>query len=153
MRKVLIFLAVVIPLGFLWKKCVDKPFENWNYEVGYIIEVHGKKLGIAKEDLNGEWEANDIFPDEPWRLPTNDELEAMYYQLSLNGKGNFKKFIVTNKYKGEIKAASYLSITGPIKNGIGHNHDLYYVFYFKDGSFKRKETPKCKVRLVKPIDK
>ena len=58
-----------------------------------VISVNDKKLEVYKADLDemsfSEAEKACAKLGAGWRLPTNVELEELFYRLHKNGKGNF----------------------------------------------------------------
>ena len=85
-----------------------------------ITTKKNKKILVADSDLqeSGNWHDVQEFINEEhdnWRLPSIDELELMYEQLHLKGKGKFKQ-------------GQYWS---------GTEESPHHVFYinFKDGLF------------------
>jgi len=61
----------------------------------YTITVGGKTIVVAPEDQGRmNWYKADeqcrALPGQGWRLPTKEELQAMYNQLHKERKGNFK---------------------------------------------------------------
>ena len=90
--------------------------------MSYKIEVDGKIILVAPEDLGrmNWYEATEACKKlgPKWRLPTLEELKAMYEQLHREGKGNFKK-----KGKGNFK-----------KKGKGNFKDDWYWSSSQNGS-------------------
>lgn len=70
--------------------CADPAQDN---RLIIISPITGEKLEVAPQDLDPmKWEdAKKACANlgNGWRLPTKDELEAMYKELHLKGKGNF----------------------------------------------------------------
>jgi hypothetical protein len=63
--------------------------------VGYEIKIDGSTIQVAKEDFPNEMSWVDAMAacqnlGNGWRLPSIDELGAMYEQLHKQDKGNFK---------------------------------------------------------------
>ena len=61
---------------------------------GLIIHIKGQRIVVADEDLptRVHWNEAQTMCNQlgkGWRLPTKGELEAMYTQLHLQGRGNF----------------------------------------------------------------
>ncbi|MFM8319143.1 MAG: DUF1566 domain-containing protein [Bacteroidota bacterium] len=61
---------------------------------GFTIQVNGQNIVVADEDLptRVDWKEAQTMCGQlgnGWRLPSNDELDAMYNQLHLQGQGNF----------------------------------------------------------------
>jgi len=69
--------------------------------------VGNKKVLVAPEDLKQKMNWYDAIKackelgDGKWRLPTKEELEAMYEQLHEQGKGNFKSTFVPLSLPGQ----------------------------------------------------
>jgi len=82
----------------------------------YKIKVDGETVIVAPEDLDREmnWyeatEACKKLDDGKWRLPTIEELEAMYKQLHKKGKGNFNRKKVESAWywsSSQINSSSF----------------------------------------------
>jgi uncharacterized caspase-like protein len=85
-----------------------------------VISVKGQKLEIYTVDLEQITfdEARKTYEKlgAGWRIPTNSELEEMYYQLHNNGKGNFK-----SEDYWSSSPTSYGNWAIDFKNGSKHN--------------------------------
>ena len=90
-----------------------------------VISVKGQKLEIYTVDLELITfdEARKTYEKlgAGWRIPTNTELEEMYYQLHKNGKGNFK-----SEDYWSSSPTSYGNWAIDFKNGSKHNGSSQY---------------------------
>jgi gliding motility-associated-like protein len=85
-----------------------------------VISVNDKKLEVYKADLDemsfSEAEKACAKLGAGWRLPTNVELEELFYRLNKNGKGNFK----SDDYWSSTPT-SYGNWAFNFRNGSNHN--------------------------------
>ena len=100
------FFLLISPAHYGFASCrtadLPRPYQHKNdssqndtlSKVGLIFQVKGQNIFVADKDFPTrlDWkEAQNLCSHigNGWRLPSNDELDAMYTQLHLQGRGNF----------------------------------------------------------------
>ena len=87
----------VLLLALMFVGCGSSTDEGSSTDGGYeMININGKSIQVATSDAlhRMNWVSANNFCNNlgnGWRLPSMEELEAMYEQLHLKGKGNFKR--------------------------------------------------------------
>ncbi len=170
MKKRILFLGILIPFfislaGNENKKKITRTSalpevksltdSTINLESYYII-VNGKEIIVAKKDFNNLMNWFDAKKacerlGQGWRLPTNEELTAMYEQLYKKNLGN----LYLQKENATDQPSEYWSL---IENTPGDSEEAYF-FCFANGLLQntahsngRDKYEEYNVRAVKNLD-
>lgn len=107
----------------------------------------GDKLQVANQDFSNRmtWDMAIRACNElggGWRLPSVEELKAMYEQLHKKGKGNFKAYLDHGPF-----VSAYWSSQGTENDDINARYFSFY-YGFEDHNLKHIF---CSVRAVRAI--
>ena len=136
--------------GVATPSMAQKPKPKGQVPQKLTFEFEGETIEVAKWDLRkqmnwyGALRACEVLGDG-WRLPSIEELEAMYEQLHMEGKGSFKA-------AEAFWSSLYWSSSVNTETNAWGTSDAY-IMNFNDGdvSYSMKDTSILRVRAVRTL--
>ena len=128
----------VLFIALLFAGCDEAPSTDGGYE----IKIDGSTIQVAKEDFPSRMNRDDAMSacqslGNGWRLPSKEELEAMYEQLHKQGKGNFNDYWYWSSSQNNSGYAWYVFFgSGDVYSYDGYGNDFYSLNDEDDSSFQ-----------------
>jgi len=120
--KYAVFLLALIFAGIATPSMAQKPKPKGQAPQKLTFEFEGKTIEVAKKDFPNEMNWDDAMAacqnlGNGWRLPSIEELKAIYKQLHTKGKGNFQnKWYWSSSENSDYNAWDFIFMHGGTSN-------------------------------------
>jgi len=145
--KYAVLLVAVMFVGVATPSMAQKPKPKGQAPQKLTFEFEGETIEVAKKDFPNEMDWDDAMTacknlGNGWRLPSKEELEAMYEQLHKQGKGNFR---TDHFYWSSSGYNAYFAWDFSFEGGEADNRNYYY------GSSRNPKDYTGRVRAVRAL--
>jgi len=129
--KYAVLLLALMFAGVTTPSMAQKPKPKGQAPQKLTFECHGETIEVAKKDFPRDMSWNDAMAScenlgNGWRLPSINELKAMYEQLHTKGKGNFRTYDWYWSSSENNLRPAYHAWLFNFDDGRAYNGDLYY---------------------------